>query len=254
LSDVENEDLHVKDNLKLLSNILATGKSQVIHNNKLGIISVDSGIIGKNGFGLLHIIEDRTDEGKKIEETTAIIHLVTQAAQKGEITRSIADKEYPEKIRRVEIEKNGIIALLSLHRNQNEEKWILTGYDNNDKKKEATEAIQTVIAKYSRTPEFSYFRKQVGAVVSSLKVSQQPNKKSREIETVRKAGYIQGVCECVAAIGDNHDLGKKLFTEMKVNKEMAKKYANPETFKTLEKGIFSPQAEQKQEQTNNIKR
>ncbi|GBU28272.1 hypothetical protein R84B8_01830 [Treponema sp. R8-4-B8] len=77
-------------------------------------------------------------------------------------------------------------------------------------------------------------------------------KKSREIETVRKAGYVQGVCECVAAIGDDHALGKKLLTEMKVNKEMAKKFANPETFKKLEQGIFAP--EQKQEQTNAIKR
>ena len=252
--DFEDEDLQVRNDFKLLSNILETGKSRTINNNELGEISIDNGLTGKNGFGLLHIIEDRTQEGRNNEETTAIIHLVTQAAKKGEITRNIADKNYPEKIRRVEIEKNGVIALLSLHRNQNDEKWILTGYDNRDKKEEATEAIQTVIAQYSRTPEFSYFRKQVGAVVSSLQISHQLNEKSREIETARKAGYVQGVCECVAAIGEDHVLGKKLLTEMKVTKEMAKKFANPETYKTLEKGIFAPQPEQKQEQTNTIKR
>ena len=35
------------------------------------------------------------------------------------------------------------------------------------KREEAIEAIQTVIAKYSQSPEFSGFRKQVGAVISS---------------------------------------------------------------------------------------
>jgi N-acetyl-anhydromuramyl-L-alanine amidase AmpD len=45
----------------------------------------------------------------------------------------------------------------------------------NEKKEEAAEAIQTVIARYGYTPEFSYFRKQVGAVVSSLQVSLQIN-------------------------------------------------------------------------------
>jgi hypothetical protein len=34
-----------------------------------------------------------------------------------------------------------------------------------------------------------------------------------------------------------------------VSKDLARKYANPETFKTLEQGIFAPKKEQKQEQT-----
>jgi len=249
-----SEDLQVRENLKRLSFILETGKSQTILNKELGEINIDKGLTGKSGYGLLHIIEDRTAEGKKDEETTAIIHLVIQSAQEGNITRKITDKNTPEIIRRIELEKNGIIALLSLHRNQNEEKWILTGYDNRDKKEEATGAIQTVIAQYSRTPEFSYFRKQVGAVVSSIKVSQQLNEKSREIETARKAGYVQGVCECAVAIGDDQPLAKKLLTEMKVTKDMARKFANPETFKTLEQGIFAPKKEQIQEQTQDIKR
>jgi hypothetical protein len=241
-------------NFDRLSRILETGKSQAIQNEKLGEISIDKGLTGRKGSGLLHIIENRTQEGRNDEETTAIIHLVTQAAKEGNITRKITDKDDPQKIRRVEIEKNGIIALLSLHRNNNEKKWILTGFDNRDKKEEATEAIQTVIAKYSYTPEFSYFRKQVGAVVSSMQVSHQLNDKSSEIETARKAGYVQGVCECVAAIGDDHALGKKLLSEMNVTKDMAKKYANPETFKTLEQGIFTPKQEQILEQTHSIKR
>jgi hypothetical protein len=251
MSDFKSEDIHVRKNFKLLSNILETGQSQTIQNKELGDIYIDKGLTGKNGFGILHIIEDRTQEGRNDEETSAIIHLVTQAAKTGDITRNISDKNEPEKIRRIEIEKNGIIALLSLHRNHNEEKWILTGFDNRDKKEEATEAIQTVIARYGYTPEFSYFQKQVGAVVSSLQISHQQNEKSREIETARKAGYVQGVCECVAAICENHTLGKKLLNEMNVTKEMAKKFASPETFKTLEKGIFASVPEHKQELEQN---
>jgi len=72
------------------------------------------------------------------------------------------------------------------------------------------------------------------------------------IQQAKTTGYVQGVCECVAAIGDNHTLGKKLLTEMNVTKDMAKKYANPETYKALEQGIFAPQ--QKLEQTHSFKR
>jgi len=81
------------------------------------------------------------------------------------------------------------------------------------------------------------------------------NDNSKEIEIARKAGYVQGVCECVAAIGDDQALGKKLLSEMNVNRDMAKKYANPETFKTLEQGIFAQQSERKQEleQTQSFK-
>jgi hypothetical protein len=241
-------------NFRRLSSILETGESQPVQNKKLGNIYIDKGVTGKNGYGLLHIIENRTKEGKNIEETTAIIHLVTQAAQEGIINRKIADSNDPEKTRRIEIEKNGIIALLSLHRNDKEEKWILTGFDNKNKKEEAAGAIQTVIAQYDRTPEFSYFRKQVGAAVSSIQISHLFNNKSREIETACKAGYVQGVCECVAAIGDDYTLGKKLLSEMNVTKDTAKKFANPETYKKLEQGIFAPKPEQKQEQSNSIKR
>ena len=66
------------------------------------------------------------------------------------------------------------------------------------------------------------------------------------VQLAKKAGYVQGVCECVAAIGDDHTLGKKLLSEMNVSKDMAKKYANPETYKALEQGIFAPQQEQEQ--------
>jgi len=51
---------------------------------------------------------------------------------------------------------------------ENGEIGLLTGYDLNTKKKEATDAIQAVIAQYSSAPEYSEFRKQVVAVTSNI--------------------------------------------------------------------------------------
>ena len=61
--------------------------------------------------------------------------------------------------------------------------------------------------------------------------------------TAEKAGYVQGVCECAAAIGGGSELGKKLLSEMNVSREAAKKYAKPETYAELEKTIFAPKRE-----------
>jgi hypothetical protein len=76
----------------------------------------------------------------------------------------------------------------------------------------------------------------------------------KQLETARKTGYVQGVCECVAVVGNEQNMGKKLLSEMNVNKDMAKKFANPETYKTLEKGIFADKQEQKLEHTHNVRR
>jgi len=99
------------------------------------------------------------------------------------------------------------------------------------------------------------------SMIKDLKPSITPNyvqnvidRNNKINQTADKIGYIQGVCECVAALGDNYMLGKKLLTEMNVNKEMAKKFANPETFKKLEQGIFAQNQEQKVEQTQGVKR
>jgi hypothetical protein len=81
-----------------------------------------------------------------------------------------------------------------------------------------------------------------------------PKQESQKLENAKKIGYVQGVCECVKIVGDDHALGKKLLSEMKVTKDMAKKYAYPETYKELEKGIFAPQQEQKLEQKQGLRR
>ena len=75
----------------------------------------------------------------------------------------------------------------------------------------------------------------------------------QQLETARKAGYVQGVCECVAAVGNEHNLGKKLLSEMNVSKDMAKKFANPETYNKLEQGIFAQKQENKIEKKQGVK-
>ena len=79
------------------------------------------------------------------------------------------------------------------------------------------------------------------------KAPRQTDDKPSDIEAAKKAGYVQGVCECVAAIGNDYALGKKLLAEMGVTKKTARECANPETFKALESGVFAQKQEQKLE-------
>jgi len=80
------------------------------------------------------------------------------------------------------------------------------------------------------------------------------------IETAQKTGYVQGVCESVLAFNTDENrkimseaamslLSKKILSEMHVTKDMAQKFANPETYKALEQCVFAPKQEQQLEQT-----
>jgi len=82
----------------------------------------------------------------------------------------------------------------------------------------------------------------------------------RQLETAQKTGYVQGVCESILAFNNDENrkimseatmsfLSKKLLSEMKVTKDMAQKFASPETYKALEQSVFAPKQEQKLEQT-----
>jgi hypothetical protein len=51
----------------------------------------------------------------------------------------------------------------------------------------------------------------------------------------------------VAAIGNEQNMGKKLLTEMNVTKDIARKFANLETFKALEQCVFTPNQKQQLE-------
>jgi len=80
------------------------------------------------------------------------------------------------------------------------------------------------------------------------------------LATAQKTGYVQGVCESVLAFNNDENkkimteatmtfLSKKLLSEMNVTKDMARKFANPETYKALEQCVFATKQEQQLEQT-----
>jgi len=76
----------------------------------------------------------------------------------------------------------------------------------------------------------------------------------RQLETAQKTGYVQGVCESVLAFNNDENrkimteatktfLSKKLLSEMNVTKDMVQKFANPDTYKALEKCVFAQNQE-----------
>jgi hypothetical protein len=77
--------------------------------------------------------------------------------------------------------------------------------------------------------------------VTMAGILKQAGERQRQIDEAKKAGYIQGVCECVAALGKNKMAGK-LLVEMKVTKDLAKKFASPDTYGMLEQSVFAPKS------------
>lgn len=143
-----------------LSDTLEKGHKHTIDNPELGEISVEAGETGKSGWGLKHIIEQRyKKDGKSIDEIVVMIPLILNAAKEGKINR--------ENARVYELEKDGIIAIIR-KADDKSNKWILTGFEDWNKQKETTDSIKTVIAQYGYSPEFSSFRRQVGAVIASV--------------------------------------------------------------------------------------
>jgi len=91
-------------------------------------------------------------------------------------------------------------------------------------------------------------------------LSEKVERSNKELDTAQKAGYVQGVCESVLAFNTDENrkimseatitfLSKKLLSEMNVTKDMAQKFAHPETYKALEKCLFTQKQEQQLEQT-----
>ena len=141
-------------------------------------VSIFPGSTGKHGLGIRHIIEERAKKDNlSLDEITALSSLIIDTVQTGDITR---DSE-----NRCEFSKKGIIAIVRKDFDDTHQNWILTGFhykgEIEEKNREATETIQTVIAKYSQSQDYSYFRNQVGAVIASLdlNISQTVNKSSK---------------------------------------------------------------------------
>jgi len=180
----EEERVEAIKTFSMLNRVLETGKSASVYNAELGEIIVDIGVTGKKGYGLKHIIENRLREGKNIDKITAILYLVIDTVKTGKKNRDIPIKQEGHK-GRVELEKNGIIAIISKQRIKGDnEKWLLTGFDSNEKQKEAQDAMQTVSVRYSYAPEYSGFRKQVGAVIASLNIL---SDKNELLSSIKKA-------------------------------------------------------------------
>ena len=164
----EEERLEAVKTFSMLNRVLETGKSASVYNAELGEIIVDIGVTGKKGYGIKHIIEQRyKKDGKNIDEITALLYLVMGALKDGNFRKN--DEYFAE------IKKNGIMAVVAKQRHGNKEHWLLTGYDLHAEKVKATDAIQTVIARYSYTPEYSGIRKQAGAVIASLNILSDKN-------------------------------------------------------------------------------
>ena len=180
----EEERHEAAKTFSMLTNILTTGISSSVKSKILGEVLIDAGVNGKKGYGLKHIIENRLREGKNIDKITAILYLVIDTVKTGKKNRDIPIKQEGHK-GRVELEKNGIIAIISKQRIKGDnEKWLLTGFDSNEKQKEAQDAMQTVSVRYSYAPEYSGFRKQVGAVIASLNIL---SDKNELLSSIKKA-------------------------------------------------------------------
>ncbi len=175
----DEDTMNARFTYSCLNGILEKGHKWSIENPELGEISVEAGETGKSGWGLKHIIEQRyKNDGKDIDEISTLIPMILWAAKDGKITR--------ENARIYELEENGIIAIVR-KADDKTNKWILTGFENRDKQKEATDAIKTGIAKYSYLPEYSSFRKQVGAVIASIdNVAQKVGKVKKSLKDIRK--------------------------------------------------------------------
>ena len=175
-TSLKNED--IETDFARLDNSLRFNSNFEIESVKLGeSVSVFPGSTGKSGLGIRHLIEERTKKDHLTkDEITALSVLVLDSVRNGEITR---ESDY-----QAEFTKNGIVAIVRKDFFGNRENWILTGfaYDESEleKNREATEAIKTVIANYSNSDGYSYFRNQVGAVIASLdtNITYTPDKSS----------------------------------------------------------------------------
>ena len=93
--------------------------------------------------------------------------MVLDSAENGKITRDTKVIMNEKDIGTYDLEKNGIIAFVSKTRDGNDEKFIITGFDDFTKKEEAGAAIEAVIANNSYDPEFVIVKNQVVATLAS---------------------------------------------------------------------------------------
>ena len=175
-ASLDNETIEA-DFARLDNSLRFNANFEINSKNLSDEVSIFPGSTGKSGLGIRHIIEERFKKDNLTkDEITALCGLILDTVRTGEITKNSKN--------RCELSKNGIIAIVRKDFDNVRQNWILTGYhytgEDTEKNREATEAIKTVIAKYSNSDGYSYFRSQVGAVIASLdsNITQTLNKSS----------------------------------------------------------------------------
>lgn len=168
------------DEIKKMINLINTKSSDsyIIKNKTLGPIIFPYGTFGdirnkqnpKGGFGLEHIIQKRFEiDNLSIDQITSLCLAIVETTKTGEI------KELRQS--RCIISKSGISVAIKEKWDDERRCWIITGFpeigSNNKIKKEAMDTIQAVNAKYSYLPDYSSFRSQIGAIVSSIRMLRQ---------------------------------------------------------------------------------
>lgn len=171
-----------KKDLELMSDlqdVLENGEVILCKNSTInGEIRVKRGGMKE---GLIHLISHRISEralNKKTKmdvelaktETTAVLFLAINNINKAPAIK--------EKNGNYGIYHKGIKTIITKDKKGH---YVLSGYDNKETKKEATESINAVIAQYGNTPEFLGIYAQVGAVISSNHILPQAEEKSRKI-------------------------------------------------------------------------
>ena len=157
----KTKDMELTNNL---TSVISDGEVFTQRNENLGDIRVKLGNL-KHG-GINHIIKRRMDkliqhDGKSydeaVKETSAILFLAVKNISEAPATK--------EPNGRFAVYKNGIKTVIGKDDNG---RYVVSGFDFKDTKKEATDSIKSVNALYGYTPEFLEIYAQVGAAYASL--------------------------------------------------------------------------------------
>lgn len=175
---MENKNiLHDKEIAKL-ADVLENKTYMTFENPELKEVVFDYGDFGdltvkdsgKNGNGMIHVIQRRSEiDGLNSETIANLLLKIAEIAKTEKITG------YDETGTRAFINKDGIRVILQKNfQTENNKKgtWLISGYGIFSKEHElnleATETIETVNAQYGYKPDHSRLRNQVGAVIASI--------------------------------------------------------------------------------------
>ena len=205
--------------------------------------ALDSDVRVKRGGmneGLVHLIDHRIRErvlNKNIQmdeeqaklETSAVLFLAIDNIDKVPAVK--------EDNGHFAVYDKGIKTVIGKDKNG---RYVVTGYDNNQTKQEATESINAVIAQYGKSPEFLGIYAQVGAVIASQNILPQASEKSttnkltlievngikRELPNGLEAGFIKAVQQNDKLIKEYNTLVKDFNTLADENDKLRQQLQN----------------------------